>query len=429
MTAAHRQHARAPTAPRPRTTTRQAAALVGKLETRLGSNLLKRLTELQAAAGEAPELAADTCAACRLRPHGLCLGRRHRRGCRSLVLHGLAPATSTHTTTTTTTPTPTHPTPPHTPTHSASLGALQADLDHAASTLQEVEGRAAALEAKADQLAKQVRCARVGVGGCAALEGCVECCGEYWGDGARSLPATPPHPPPHTPPHTVPTHDSVCPHCCCHHAPRATQMRELSASCQALRDAAATSSAAASEEGRAAAALDGRQAQLVGRCEDLGRRIRELGSLSAEAFDKYKGKGQKVRDCPRRGDAACRVCPCVPEWCPLGVCAARGGGPGAPPPPPPPPTPRAGAARRAAQGAGRAGGLQPREQKGAGPVCQLHGAAGRVPQAPGRGRAVGCALRAAAVSASAWRALGSWARAAPPPPPPPLCVRCARTRA
>jgi hypothetical protein len=56
----------------------------------------------------------------------------------------------------------------------------------------------------------------------------------------------------------------------------------------------AAASASASEEGRAAAALDSRQAQLVGRCEDFGRRIRELGSLSAEVFEKYKGKGQKV---------------------------------------------------------------------------------------------------------------------------------------
>jgi len=37
------------------------------------------------------------------------------------------------------------------------------------------------------------------------------------------------------------------------------------------------------------------QAQLLARCEDLGRRIRDLGSLSAEAFDKYQGRGVKVR--------------------------------------------------------------------------------------------------------------------------------------
>lgn len=74
-----------------------------------------------------------------------------------------------------------------------------------------------------------------------------------------------------------------------------SQIHQLTADCQALRDAAAAGSAAAAEEGRAAAALDTRQAQLVGRCEDLGRRIRELGSLSAEVFEKYQGKGQKVR--------------------------------------------------------------------------------------------------------------------------------------
>lgn len=74
------------------------------------------------------------------------------------------------------------------------------------------------------------------------------------------------------------------------------QVQELTASCQVLRDTAATGSAAAAEEGRAAAALDTRQAQLLARCEDLGRRIRDLGSLSAEAFDKYQGKGVKVRE-------------------------------------------------------------------------------------------------------------------------------------
>lgn len=72
-------------------------------------------------------------------------------------------------------------------------------------------------------------------------------------------------------------------------------MRDLTASCQSLRDAAASGTAAATEESRAAAALDARQAQLHARCEDLGRRIRELGSLSAEVFDKYQGKGPKAR--------------------------------------------------------------------------------------------------------------------------------------
>lgn len=84
------------------------------------------------------------------------------------------------------------------------------------------------------------------------------------------------------------------PCCCC-----ALQARSLAASCQQLRDAAAAGSAAAAEEGRAAAALDTRQAQLLARCEDLGRRIRELGSLSAEVFEKYQGKGAKVRRTPR----------------------------------------------------------------------------------------------------------------------------------
>ncbi|KAF8071065.1 SMC3 [Scenedesmus sp. PABB004] len=73
----------------------------------------------------------------------------------------------------------------------------------------------------------------------------------------------------------------------------AKSVRQLTSSCQALRTRAAEGSAAAAEEGRAAAALDARQGQLVARCEDLGRRIRELGSLSAEVFEKYQGKSAK----------------------------------------------------------------------------------------------------------------------------------------
>lgn len=80
------------------------------------------------------------------------------------------------------------------------------------------------------------------------------------------------------------------------------QIRELTTRCQRLREEAAAGSAAAAEEGRQAAALDARQAQLLGRCEDLARRIRELGSLSAEVFEKYQGKGVKVR-----GQAECTV--------------------------------------------------------------------------------------------------------------------------
>lgn len=72
------------------------------------------------------------------------------------------------------------------------------------------------------------------------------------------------------------------------------QIRELTRRCQQLREEAAAGSAAAAEEGRQAAALDTRQAQLLARCEDLARRIRELGSLSAEVFEKYQGKGVKV---------------------------------------------------------------------------------------------------------------------------------------
>ncbi len=74
------------------------------------------------------------------------------------------------------------------------------------------------------------------------------------------------------------------------------QIRELTRRCQQLREEAAAGSAAAAEEGRQAAALDTRQAQLLARCEDYARRIRELGSLSAEVFEKYQGKGVKVRD-------------------------------------------------------------------------------------------------------------------------------------
>ncbi|WIA11815.1 hypothetical protein OEZ85_011905 [Tetradesmus obliquus] len=144
----------------------QAQSQVTKLQTRLDTNLLKRLEQLQAAAAQ-PELA----------------GQR------------------------------------------ASLAALSADLARAESALADVEGRLAAVEARSEELSKEVR--------------------------------------------------------------------SLTAACQQLREAAVAGSAAAAEEGRAAAALDTRQAQLLARCEDLGRRIRELGSLSAEVFEKYQGKGAK----------------------------------------------------------------------------------------------------------------------------------------
>ncbi|KAF6265896.1 RecF/RecN/SMC [Scenedesmus sp. NREL 46B-D3] len=144
----------------------QAQSQVTKLQTRLDTNLLKRLGQLQAAASQ-PELA----------------GQR------------------------------------------ASLESLQQDLARAESVLADVEGRLVAVEARSEELSKEVR--------------------------------------------------------------------SLSAGCQQLREAAAAGSAAAAEESRAAAALDTRQAQLLARCEDLARRIRELGSLSAEVFEKYQGKGAK----------------------------------------------------------------------------------------------------------------------------------------
>eukprot|EP00879_Flechtneria_rotunda_P012761 GHRR01013325.1.p1 GENE.GHRR01013325.1~~GHRR01013325.1.p1 ORF type:complete len:1111 (+),score=537.85 GHRR01013325.1:324-3656(+) len=73
----------------------------------------------------------------------------------------------------------------------------------------------------------------------------------------------------------------------------AAQISGLTSRCQALRDAAAAGSAAAAEEGRAVAALDSRQAQLQARCDDLSRKIRDLGSLSAEVFEKYQNKGPR----------------------------------------------------------------------------------------------------------------------------------------
>ena len=40
--------------------------------------------------------------------------------------------------------------------------------------------------------------------------------------------------------------------------------------------------------------LASRRSALLTREGDLQRRIRELGSLPADAFEKYKGKGSKV---------------------------------------------------------------------------------------------------------------------------------------
>ena len=47
--------------------------------------------------------------------------------------------------------------------------------------------------------------------------------------------------------------------------------------------------------------LASRRSALLAREADLQRRIRELGSLPADAFEKYKGKGKKVRVCVEAG--------------------------------------------------------------------------------------------------------------------------------
>eukprot|EP00959_Pyramimonas_sp_CCMP1952_P442547 9264128-Pyramimonas_sp.AAC.2 len=44
--------------------------------------------------------------------------------------------------------------------------------------------------------------------------------------------------------------------------------------------------------------LMGRRNLLLTKREDLQKKIRELGSLPSNAFDKYKGKGMKVRRRP-----------------------------------------------------------------------------------------------------------------------------------
>lgn len=75
-------------------------------------------------------------------------------------------------------------------------------------------------------------------------------------------------------------HTHPNPHTLTH--PYQKQIRELTTRCQKLREAAAAGSAAAAEEGRQAAALDTRQAQLVARCEDLARRIRWVRGIGLD---------------------------------------------------------------------------------------------------------------------------------------------------
>ncbi len=49
------------------------------------------------------------------------------------------------------------------------------------------------------------------------------------------------------------------------------------------------------EAARALEELAGRRAQLGATIEDLSRRIRELGALPSDTFDKHRNKSNKVR--------------------------------------------------------------------------------------------------------------------------------------
>ena len=71
---------------------------------------------------------------------------------------------------------------------------------------------------------------------------------------------------------------------------------------------------AATEEGRRLEALSTRKQQLVHKSDDLARKIRELGSLPAEAFEKYKDKGVQVR-----GRGWGRGCPWGGGWRQVGA--------------------------------------------------------------------------------------------------------------
>ncbi len=61
-----------------------------------------------------------------------------------------------------------------------------------------------------------------------------------------------------------------------------------------LRDAAEGEERDAADEARRLESLSTKAATLTQRCDDLARRIRELGSLPADAFEKYQGKSLKV---------------------------------------------------------------------------------------------------------------------------------------
>ena len=61
--------------------------------------------------------------------------------------------------------------------------------------------------------------------------------------------------------------------------------------------------------------LASRRSTLVAREADLQRRIRELGSLPSEAFEKYKGKGKKVGfECAGESRARSKVGSTTVPW-------------------------------------------------------------------------------------------------------------------
>jgi structural maintenance of chromosome 3 (chondroitin sulfate proteoglycan 6) len=73
------------------------------------------------------------------------------------------------------------------------------------------------------------------------------------------------------------------------------QLRAISAQQEELQEVRERGAGAAAEESRRLESLLAKQTTLNTRCEDLSHKIRNLGTLPEEAFEKFRKKPTKVR--------------------------------------------------------------------------------------------------------------------------------------
>ena len=123
-------------------------------------------------------------------------------------------------------------------------------------------------------------------------------------------------------------------------------------------------------------------------------KIKDLGTLPSEAFEKYRGRGAKVGPCGGAGggDKPLSLSPPLCPSTPLLTFPLLCPYPRRPTPTPPHPqsTPQGPPPRPVAR-PGRAGRLRPRQPQGSGPVRELHRAEGGAAAAAGGGPHGGCA--------------------------------------